>query len=63
MSSVYDSYRPDLVNDNVSGAIVLEQTLTQQIDGDIVTSDTLETNFAIGGSKIYSNNYFQDDDK
>lgn len=63
MSSVYDSYRPDLADNNVSGAIVLEQKLTQQIDRDIVTSNTLETNFAIGGSKIYSNSYSQDDDK
>ena len=63
MSLVYDSYRPDLADNDVSGAIVLEQKLTQQIDEDIVTSDTMDTNFAIGGSKIYSHNYFLDDSK
>ena len=63
MSFVYDSYRPDLVDNDVSGAIVLEQKLAQAIGGDIVTSNTVETNFAIGGSKIYSNNYFLDDSK
>ena len=63
MSLVYDSYRPDLVDNDVSGAMVLEQKLAQAINGDIVTSDTLETNFAIGGSKIYSNSYFQNDSK
>ena len=61
MSFVYDSYRPDLADNAVSGAIVLKQKLAQEINGDIVTSDTMETNFAIGGSKIYSNNYFLDD--
>ncbi len=63
MSLVYDSYRPDLVDNDVSGAMVLEQKLAQAINGDIATSDTVETNFAIGGSKIYSNNYFPDDSK
>ena len=63
MSFVYDSYRPDLLDNDVSGAMVLEQKLAQEINGDIVTSDTVETNFAISGSKIYSNNDFLDDSK
>lgn len=63
MSLVYDSYRLDLADNNVSGAIVLEQKLTEQINEDIVTSNTMDTNFAIGGSKIYSHNYFLDDSK
>ena len=63
MSLVYDPYRPDMSDNDISGAMVLEQELTNLIDKDIVTSDSLETNFAIGGSKIQGDNYLQDDSK
>ncbi len=54
MSFIYDSYE-------TSGAIALDRELTDLTGRNIVTSDTSETNFAIGGSKVNGNGYYLDD--
>ncbi|MGD1920196.1 MAG: hypothetical protein ACFCAD_15715, partial [Pleurocapsa sp.] len=61
MSIIYDPYQPESTANNTSGAIDLKQNLSNLIDSNIVTSDTRETNFAIGGSKVNGNGYYLDD--
>ncbi len=61
MSYIYDPYQPGMITNDTSGAIILDQKLTALIEGNVVTSDTRETNFAVGGSKVDGNGYFQDD--
>ncbi|BAZ44357.1 endonuclease/exonuclease/phosphatase [Chondrocystis sp. NIES-4102] len=63
MSVVYD-YQPDKpipTGEDTSGAIVLQQKLTALTGSNIVTSDNMSSNFAIGGSKVNGNGYFIDD--
>ena len=61
MSYIYDPYQPGMIANDTSGAIILDRNLTALIEGNVVTSDTRETNFAVGGSKVDGNGYFQDD--
>ncbi|MDJ0571775.1 MAG: M10 family metallopeptidase C-terminal domain-containing protein [Pleurocapsa sp. MO_192.B19] len=61
LSIVYDPYQPGSVVNDTSGAIVLDQNLTGLTGSNVVTSDTQETNFAVGGSKVNGNGYYQDD--
>ena len=61
MSIVYDPYQPGSTSNNSSGATVLEQDLSNITDRNVVTSDTQETNYAVGGSKVNGNGTFQED--
>ncbi len=61
MSYIFDPYQPEMIANDTSGAITLDRDLTALIEGNVVTSDTKETNFAVGGSKVNGNGYFQDD--
>lgn len=60
MSIVYDSYQTGSTSNDTSGAIILDEELTSLTGENIVTSDTQETNFAVGGSKVNGNGYYQD---
>ena len=60
MSIVYDPYQPGSSSNETSGAMVLEQDLTSLSGDTVVTSNTQETNFAVGGSKVNGNGYYQD---
>ena len=62
MSFIYDPYQPGSTENNTSGAIVLQQSLSDSLDSSIVTSDTPATNFAVGGSKVNGNGYYMDDE-
>ena len=61
MSIIYDAYKPGMTTNSTSGAIALDQTLTNLTGNNVVASDTMETNFAIGGSKVNGNGYYLDD--
>jgi len=61
MSIVYNSYQPGSTSNNSSGATILDQELSSITGENVVTSDTQETNFAVGGSKVNGNGFFQDD--
>jgi len=61
MSIIYDPYQPGSIANDTSGAIILDQELSNLTGSDVVTSDTLENNFAVGGSRVNGNGYFQDD--
>lgn len=61
MSIVYNPYQPGSTNNDTSGAIALDRDLSSLTGNNIITSDTVETNFAVGGSKVNGNGYFQDD--
>lgn len=60
MSSVYQPYQPGSTTNDTSGAIVLDRVLTDLTEANIVTSDTQETNFAVGGSTVNGNDYYED---
>ena len=60
MSIVYDPYRPGLTSNETSGAIILDRDLTNITGSNVITSDSPETNFAVGGSKVNGNGYYQD---
>ncbi|MCC0177066.1 type I secretion C-terminal target domain-containing protein [Waterburya agarophytonicola K14] len=60
MSIIYDPYQPGSVANETSGAIVLDLDLTNLTGSNVVTSDARETNFAVGGSKVNGNAYYQD---
>ena len=61
MSFVYEPYNfESIINEN-SGAIVLKQKLATFTDQTIITSDTKENNFAVGGSKVNGNGSFVPD--
>ena len=61
MSIVYDPYQQGSLANDTSGAIVLNRELSDISGSNVVTSDTPETNFAIGGSKVNGNGYYQED--
>ena len=62
MSIVYPSYQPDSTHNHTSGALVLEQDLSNLTGSNVVTNDAVENNFAVGGSKVNGNGYFIGDD-
>lgn len=62
MSYIFEPYQPESIANKNSGAIVFKQKLTTFTDQAIVTSDTLENNFAVGSSKVNGNSYFVPDD-
>ena len=61
MSKVFDPYQPGAVANDDSGAIILERELSNLLGTEVFTSDTWETNFAVGGSKVNGNGDYQDD--
>ena len=61
MSWIYEPYQPGATANEDSGAIILDRELTDLSDSNIITSDTRETNFAVGGSKVNGNGSYQDD--
>lgn len=61
MSIVYAPYQQGSLANDTSGAIILDSKLRDISGSNVVTSDTLETNFAIGGSKVNGNGYYQED--
>jgi Ca2+-binding RTX toxin-like protein len=62
MSFIYAPYQPGSTSNTTSGAIVLEQKLTESTNYNVVTNTGLETNFAVGGSQVNGNGYFRQDD-
>ena len=64
MSFIYKSYSNSKIFDrDISGATFLQEKLDYLIDGKVITGDSDETNFAIGGSVISSHSFTEDDDK
>ena len=63
MSIVYEPYQQGSTENNTSGAIALDRDLSNFTGNNIITSDTVETNFAVGGSKVNGNGYYQDDNQ
>ena len=61
MSSSFEPYKPGSTSNDTSGAIVLGQDLSSLTGRNIVTNNTSETNFAVGGSKVNGNGYYLDD--
>ena len=61
MSTVFSPYQPGSTSNDTSGAIVLDRDLSELTGSNVVTSDSTETNFAVGGSKVNGNGYYQDD--
>ena len=62
MSKVFAPYQPGSLANEDSGAIILERELTNLVSEEVITSDTWETNFALGGSKVNGNGYYQPND-
>ena len=61
MSQVYEPYQLGATSNEDSGAIILDRELTSLSGRNIITSDTSETNFSVGGSKVNGNGGYQDD--
>ena len=61
MSTVFSPYQPGSTSNDTSGAIILDRDLSELTGSDVITSDSWETNFAVGGSKVNGNGYYQDD--
>lgn len=61
MSKVFDPYKPGAVANDDSGAIILERELSNLLGDEVFTSDTWETNFAVGGSKVNGSGSSQKD--
>lgn len=61
MSTVFEPYQPGSTSNDTSGAIILKQDLSNLTGRNIVTNDTSDTNFAVGGSKVNGNGYYIDD--
>ena len=60
MSIVYDPYKPGSTSNETSGAIILEQNLTNILGQNVISSNSQATNFAVGGSKVNGNGFYQD---
>ena len=61
MSLIYNPYQPGSTENHTSGATVLEQDLSNLTGSNVVTNDSYNGNFAVGGSKVNGNGYFIDD--
>ena len=61
MSTVFEPYQPGSTSNDTSGAIVLDRDLSNITGRNIVTNDTPDTNFAVGGSKVNGNGYYIED--
>ena len=62
MSTVFNPYQPGSTDNDTSGAIVLDTELSSFIGTEVITSDTQETNFAVGGSRVNGNGDYQNYD-
>ncbi|MEL6495498.1 MAG: type I secretion C-terminal target domain-containing protein [Cyanobacteria bacterium J06623_7] len=58
MSSIYKSYSTsELFGRNLSGATFLHEKLDSLVEEGVITGDSDETNFSVGGSSVYSDHF------